>query len=202
MDILDRINSNLYNYDEMRDMEIVLEMAMLIDDKTIINEAFSLNTFKTGMDALMKKIGLHTHKSGEGLIAIALKSGKVMSEFVWHALKAAVGNEESKVRVKELANTEIKKEDFVNFLLKLDTVTLHMITGPIHMIDAITGWHIGTHIKSKVEDTLTKAKNAIKNLIDAAKGTEKSVKKKLKSLMNGIVRLFGLEDEKTLIKQI
>ncbi len=202
MDILDRINSNLYNYDEMRDMEIILEMAILIDDKTIINEAFSLNTFKTGMDTLMKKVGLHTHKSGEGLIAIALKSGKLMSEFVWHTLKAAIGNEESKVRVKELANKEIKKEDFMNFLLRLDTVTLHFFTGPLHMIDAITGWHIGVYIKSKVEDTLIKAKNAIKNLIDAAKGTEKSIKRKLKSLMNGIVKLFGLEDEKILIKQL
>ena len=202
MDIIDKINSKMYSYDEIRDMEIVLEMAMLIDDETVVNEAFDLSVFKTGAKALMKGLGMGAHKEADGLIQMALKSGKVMAEFIWHALKAAAGNEASKVRVKELANKEIKKEQVVDFLLKLDTATLHFVSGPLHMIDALTGWHIWAHIKSKSEDMLTKAKNAIKNLVDAAKGADEAVRKKLKGLMHGIARLFGLEDVQTIIKAV
>lgn len=202
MDILDKINSKLYSHDEIRDMEIILEMSMLIDENTIINEAFDLAMFKTSAKALMKAAGIHAGKSGDGLIQIALKSGKTMAEFIWHGLKAAGGNEESKVRVKEIANTEITKEQFLDFLYKLDMATMHLVTGPLHMIDALTGWHIAAHIKKSGDDMLAKAKTAIQNLVDAAKGTTDEVKKKLKSLMHGIARLFGLDAEQNLIKQV
>jgi len=202
MDILDKINGKLYSYDELRDMEIVLEMSMLIQEDDLMNEAFDLSLLKTGGKALMKGLGLHASKSGDGLIQMALKSGKLMAEFVWHILKAAAGNKDSKIRVKEIANTQISKEDFMNFLLKLDMATLHMVTGPLHMLDAITGWHIGVHIKSKVGDIMIKAKEAINNLVDAAKGTDTSIRKKLKSLMHGIARLFGLDDEQSTIKSL
>ena len=202
MDLLDRINQRMYSYDEIRDMEIVLEMALLIDDNTKIDEAFDISVFKSSMSSVMKAAGLHSEKSGPGLISIALKSGKIMAEFIWHVLKAAAGNKESKIRVKELANTKITKEDFLNFIMKLDLATLHIITGPLHLVDAITGWHIGVQIKTKVDDVTTKATKAIENLIDAAKSTEAATRKKLKSLMHGISKLFGIESIQQDIKQL
>jgi len=202
MDILNRINNNLYSFDEKRDMEIVLEMAMLIDNECVINEAFDVSKFKSGVKGLMKSIGIGTHKTGDGLIQVALKSGKLMAEFIWNILKAAGGDKDAVTRVKEIANTEIKKEEFLDFLLKLDMATLHLVSGPLHLVDALTGWHIWAHIKGKTEDAMEKAKNAIKNLVDAAKEADESVRKKLKSLMHGIARLFGLDQEQQLIKQV
>lgn len=136
-----------------------------------------------------------THKSGDGLIQIALKSGKLMAEFVFHALRGAAGNQKSIDRVKEMAKKEITKEQFLDFLLKLDTATLHLVTGPLHIIDAWTGWHVWAHIKTKAVPSLEKAKKAIHDLADAARTAETDVKKKLKSLMHGIARLFGLDDD-------
>ncbi len=202
MDIIDKIDQSMYNYDELRDMEIVLEMALLIDEDTIINEEFSLSGFKSGMSSLMKKTGFGAHKHSEGLIGIALKSGKIMAEFIWHALKAVGGNEKSKERVKEIANTEITKDDFMNFLLKLDLATLHLITGPLHFIDAVTGWDITYKMKSKSGDVLKKAKEAIENLMTASKSVDVTVRKKLKSLMHGVARLFGFDDVQEIISQV
>lgn len=193
MDILDKINSSLYSHDEIRDMEIVLEMAMLIDDSVVMNEAFDLSALKTGGKALMKAAGIHAGKSGDGLIQIALKSGKLMAEFVWHILKAAAGNEQSKIRVKEIANTQITKEQFLDFLYKLDMATMHLVTGPLHLLDAWTGWHVAAALKHGTDDMLKKAKEALANLLDAAKGTADDVKKKLVGYMHGIAKLFGIE---------
>jgi len=202
MDILNKINQRLYTHEEYRDMEIVLEISMILDDSANMNEAFDLNTLKKGAGALLKSIGGGAHKSGDGLIQVALKSGKLMAEFIWHTLRAAAGNEDSKVRMKELANTQITKEQVLDFLLKLDMATLHLVSGPLHLIDAVTGWHIWAHIKTKSEDMLTKAKNAITNLTDAAKEAGDEVKNKLKQLMHGIARLFGLDDLQSVIKSI
>lgn len=202
MDILDKINLYSYTYEEQRDMEILIEMAMLVEDDMSLNEAFSISDFKSKGKNLLKSIGMGTHKSGDGLIQIALKSGKTMAEFIYHALRAAAGNEDSKTRVSEIARTEITKEQFLDFLLKLDMATMHWISGPLHFIDALTGWHIWAHIKSGAENALTKAKKAITDLADAAKVASDEVKKKLKSLMHGIARLFGIEDVQPVISKV
>ncbi len=194
MDIVDKINNKMFSYDEARDMEVMLEIALLVDDSMTLNEAFDVGSFKNKMNSLMKSSGLTTHKSGEGLITTALKSGKIMAEFIWHTLKAAGGNEKSKERVKEIANTKISKEDFMDFLMKLDMATLHLIMGPIHMIEALTGWHIKASIKTKVDTATTKAKDAIKNLIDLAKTANDTTRKKMKSLISGVAKIFGVED--------
>ena len=193
MDILDKLNSTIYNYDELRDMEIVLEMGMLVSDDVMINEAFELGMFKTGMKALMKGAGIGAHKSGEGLIQIALKSGKVMAEFIWNALKAVKGDEVAKQRVIELANKEIKKEQVLDFLLKLDTATLHLVSGPLHIIDALTGWHVWAQIQGHTEDAMAKGRAAIRNLIDASKSADEVVKKKIKGYIHGVAKLLGID---------
>ena len=195
MDILDKINLYSHTPQQMRDMEILIEMAMIVQDDMTLDEAFNIDDLKKGGKALMSKLGMGSHKTGDGLIQVALKSGKLMAEFVWHALRGATGNQQSIERVKEIAATEITKEQFLDFVLKLDTATLHIVSGPLHAIDAWTGWHIWAHIKSKVDIGLDKAKQAIKDLAQAAHTAEDSVKVKIKNYMHGIAKLFGFHDE-------
>jgi len=195
MDIIDRIDLYSHTHQEIRDMEILIEMAMIVEDDMTLNEAFNVADLKSKGKALLKSLGMHTHSSGDGLIQIALKSGKTMAEFIFHSLKGAAGNQKSIIRVKELANTEITKEQLMDFLLKLDMAFLHVLSGPLHAVDAWTGWHVWAHIKSSTETALSKAKKAIHDLADAAKSASDEVKKKLKSLMHGIARLFGLDAE-------
>ena len=72
-----------------------------------------------------------------------LKSGKHIGKVIWYAMKAAVGNEEDKQKlIRIIKETKISSSQLIDFLLKLDMLTLHAITGPIHMIDAVTGWHL------------------------------------------------------------
>ena len=95
---------------------------------------------------------------GNGLVSYIAKftsgAGKM--------LMAAIKGDEQKVR--EIAD-KMKKADFVDFLLKFDAVTMHLITGPIHIIDAITGWDIManvTHIAIASKGTIV-----VKNFKDA-----------------------------------
>ena len=114
------------------------------------------------LDSVLKKAGLSIHKK-KGLIQYLTQAGVVMTKFFVAVLKG------DKQTLKKLANTEIKKEEVVNFLLQLDQATLHLITGPIHMKDAITGWHIGadlhTDISSSVKELIKKAVSTIKDHI-------------------------------------
>jgi len=201
-DIIQRIEMFMHTSEEIRDMEIIIEMAMIVDDDMTLTEAFNIADLKAKGTSMLKKIGMGTHNTGDGLIQIALKSGKIMAEFIFHAIRAAGGNEKSVERVKELANTEVSKEQLMDLLLKLDMATLHLISGPLHAIDAWTGWHVWAHIKTATETGLSKAKKAIADLADAAKSASDEVKKKLKSLMHGIARLFGIDDLQNTIKAV
>lgn len=191
MDIINKLDMYSYSYDEVSDMQNLLEIAMFMD--TPIDRLDEAIDIKGGLKSLMSKMGLHAHGSGKGLIQMIAKASKVLGEFFWHVFQASLGNEASKKRAKELANTEIKKEDVIDFLLKLDMATLHLITGPLHTIDAITGWHIWAAVGHKAETALKKAKDAIENLKTAAKTVEGKAKEQIKKYIHGIVKLFGLD---------
>ncbi|MCK5538500.1 MAG: hypothetical protein KAI79_16860, partial [Bacteroidales bacterium] len=58
-------------------------------------------------------------------------------------------------------------EELVDFLYKLDLVTLHLITGPLHFIDGLTGWELipkFKELKSEAQSAINKIKKAIDNL--------------------------------------
>jgi hypothetical protein len=182
----------LENYiKENNGIESIVEVSMFLEDFDYMNEG--IGDFLGKVKSFLPNIGIHAHKSGSGLVQILSKAGKHMAKFFWHAMKAATGNEESKKIVKEMANKEVKKGDIIDFLIKLDTVTLHLVSGPIHMIEALTGWHIGAHIKSDIKNVMTKAKDAIETLKNIAKDAEQGIRKKILQYINGLRRLIGLE---------
>ena len=125
----------------------------------------------------MEKFGLHAHKSGPGLIDYIKQFTKGAGQLILAAIK---GDEK---KIKELSKS-IKKEDLLDFLIKLDTITLHLISGPIHMIDALTGWHIGPAIKKTAE----KSKDIIKKIWQAILNIKDNVKK-----------IMGPEHQKTVL---
>jgi hypothetical protein len=51
--------------------------------------------------------------------------------------------------------------------LNIDNNTLHILTAPIHAIDALTGWHIWANVKSDIMDLTVKVK--IKEYIESIK---------------------------------
>lgn len=116
----------------------------------------------------LKKVGLHTHK-GKGIISYLMSAGKGVGKMILAGIR---GDGET---VKELAKS-VKKEDVIDFLLKLDMATQHLITGPIHLIDAWTGWHIGANLENVI-----RGKNGI---VAKIKGAFQTIKQNIHSVVD------------------
>jgi hypothetical protein len=186
--LLEQIESVLITEDqivekfELSDEAIsLLELASFIETKTL-DEALNFGK-------LLNKLGLKAHK-GTGLIQILGKAGKNMAQMMWYAFQAVKGDEGAKVKLAEILKTKVKKEDVINFLYQLDMATAHLVTGPIHMIDAITGWHIAPNLH-KASSTTEIIKKALKELEDAGKKLVGSVKNKLLSYVSNIKSDMG-----------
>ena len=167
-----------------QDMISLIEIAVFLEqsEETVLTEGLKLN-FK----GILDKMGLHAHKGSSGLIQTLAKVGTHVSKIIFHAFKAR-NNEDSKIKLQELLKKKGSKEEIIHFLLQLDQVTLHMVTGPIHIIDALTGWHIGAKIKDKAMDGIARVKHAQEDLEKAKKSYTGEIVKKIQDI---ITRLKG-----------
>ena len=157
----------------------VLSYLFLMENIEQISQVDNLNesdiiSLEEGFGDFLAKLGLKAHK-GKGLIDYAKQFAKGAGKLI---IAATQGD---KKKVKEIANS-IEKEDVINFIMQLDQATLHIITGPLHFIDAVTGWHIGANLKhagTKVKDILKQIweyLTALKSKIPQIFDTEKEQK--------------------------
>ena len=156
-----------------------------LNEKTIIEQDLMLMVYSMEQYDLMNegqerldemsindflgKFGLKFHKEGPGLIDYVKDFAKGIGKIFTAAVKG------DKAEVKRIA-TSITKEQVMDFLLKLDQATLHIITGPIHFVDAITGWDLwadiekitkkGKDLLSDIWKALTELKNKVKKAFD------------------------------------
>lgn len=117
-------------------------------------------------ESVLKKLGLHAHKS-KGILAYIKSFTSGAGKVFLHMIKGDLKKAKAVIQ-------EVGKEDILDFLLKLDQGTLHLITGPIHAIDAWTGWHIWAAVKTRVDqgasltaivkDAIVKVKDGITKL--------------------------------------
>ena len=145
------------------------------------------------IDKALGALGLQVHGSNKGLIQIMLSAGKDITLLFWYAMKAMKGDKEAKAKAEEIAKKEVKKEDVIDFLLKLDTLSMHLLTGPIHMIDALTGWHIAPRIQKKSKDITHRVDRAIAHLEKIAIEVPKNVAKKVQQYISGLRKTFVLD---------
>lgn len=173
------------------DIIALLEIASFLEDYSEVSEG--IGEWSKKLKSILPKIGLHATKGQSSLVQIIGGASNIMAKLLWNALMTSItGNQIYKDKVKEIANTEISKADVIDFLLRLDTLTLHAITGPIHIIDAITGWHIGSNIASGVDDLVDRSKRAIDHLTHIRNmSKDRTIKDKLSSYMKGIGILLG-----------
>lgn len=177
---------NNYLNENETDIDNIIEIAIFMEEYNQLDEG--IGDFTKRIKGFLSKAGLHASQGGPGLIQMLSKAGTTMTRFFWYAMKASTGDNEAKQKVKELANKEVKKETLMDFLLKLDQVTMHMLTGPIHMIEALTGWHIGVYYKVASKAT-EKIKTAVAHLEDVAKTVTGKIKQKILQYINGIKQL-------------
>jgi len=102
---------------------------------------------------VLTKVGLHASQ-GKGLIQYALSAGKGVAKLIGAAIR---GDKETAI---EVAKT-VKKEEVLDFLLKLDTASLHLVSGPLHALDAWTGTHFAANLSAAAMTATTAFKKAI-----------------------------------------
>jgi hypothetical protein len=128
-----------------------------------INENLLMEDDGGKIGSALKKAGLHVHKT-TGLLGYLKNAGKGIMKLFLAAIK------KDKEGVKQVLKS-IRKEDVLDFLLKLDMATLHVISGPLHFIDAVSGYHLWAAVKEKASQGV----NIIKQAIDKIKKTYKKV---------------------------
>ena len=139
--------------------EQILVLA-LIGEEDMLTES----TMTEGLKDIGAKLGLHVSK-GKGLIDYFKQFTTGIGKLFMLLLK---GDKEGALALSK----SIKKEDVVHFLLQLDQATLHLVTGPIHILDAVTGWHSSANlktIKAKATETATAIGDKLKTAFTTIK---------------------------------
>lgn len=144
-------------------LEFVTE-ARLEEDLVVIAE---------GINDHLSKVGFKIHKS-KGILDYIKGFTTGVGKLMFYALK---GDAE---KAKELVKS-ISKEDVLDFLYKLDLGTMHLVTGPIHMIDAWTGWDLAVNLKTHIEK---------------GEGISDIIKKELAKVKEYITKLFSSDTDK------
>lgn len=158
------------------DMQDKIALLMyLSENQEMINESYDMDELSEAqvvelteaVNDWLGKVGMKLHK-GTGLIDYLKDFTKGAGKLIMAAIK------KDEDEVKAIAS-EFTKEKVVDFLLKLDMATMHIVTGPIHFIDAVTGWDLMANIKHAAEgatdmlkafyDAIGKVKDSIKNVL-------------------------------------
>lgn len=183
--------NNMIEYQQFCDM-----------DFDTLNENMLTEFKMPDIGGALKKAGLHVQK-GRGLIQMVASVGIHFAKVLHAAIKASGGDKAAEKNLKELLAKKISKEQIIDFLLKLDQVTAHAVTGPIHFIEAITGWHLWAAVH-KVRDSgknlIQKGKDIINKLHDVAKELEGSGKKYIQKVTAGVEKFFLPQVDTKVIK--
>ena len=141
---------------------VLIEMADSINN---LNEGAKLDSVNNTLGKMGIKITKH-----EGILDYIKKFSSVFGKVFLYIIK---GDTE---KAKELLKT-LTRGDFIDFVLKLDLGTLHMLSEPLHMIAAWTGWDI--------EAVLGKLEDEAKNSIESLKQAVSNVKNKITTVFSG-----------------
>jgi len=164
----------MINSDEYRAVVEFVALEVFLEDEchgsvneaweTLNNEMITENKLVNQLNSVLNKAGISISKGHEkGLISDLMTAGKAMFKFIMAAIKG------DKATIKKMANTEISKEELAAFILKLDTATGHILSAPIHTINAITGWHIGANLHHAAHEIKNVTVSKIRDAIDFIK---------------------------------
>jgi hypothetical protein len=175
-----------YIKDKEKELDIIslIELYQFIEYGNNLNEAFNFSS-------ILNKLGFEVKKE-KGLLHTMKNVSKGTKDLIWYTFKLYQGNEEYRQKIIDLYKS-IDKEEVIDVLLRLDMLTFHTITGPIHMLDAITGWHLVPNLKRKVIDIKDRVQRVIDHLSNIRKEyTDDKVKKEVDKILNNFKGLFPI----------
>jgi hypothetical protein len=185
--ITKKVNEVLLDQDTMASLLEYYDFVNLEDPDALFEGKFKKPSSGEVNQAL-GKIGIHVKKKNQGLFSMIVKSGKAMGKVLWLAVKAvAKDSPESRQKLKEaIQKLKVNRSQIIDFFLKIDTLTMHLFTGPIHMIEAVTGWHIAADLARGKDDTTAKIQSSIGILKAYANQLIGPIKNRIMSYVTGI----------------
>jgi hypothetical protein len=146
-----------------------------------MNESIDIELMDEGIKDFLKKINLGVIK-GPSLIDYTLRFTSGIGMMVLAALQG------DKEKVKAISTT-FSKSELIDFLSTLDDITLGVISAPLKLIQAVTGWDLLGSLKKitkSTQETLKEIQGAL-NIIKSGVGKimdNKKSTKVLKSISN------------------
>jgi len=120
-----------------------------------------LESDKNIIKAWLKKVNYNL-SHGENIINYLYKFGKEFSDILIAAIK------KDKQGIKD-ATKEVTKEEFLEFLLKFDNITLGILSVPIALISAVTGWNLDQTIEDRISTDSDRYRHIKKAIEDISK---------------------------------
>ena len=147
--------------------EKVMMLLYVLENEDKLNED-KLNEdtkeLQEGFTDFMKSLGISKRTSAiDYFVGFATTAGKIV-------LAGINGDEE---KIKSLL-PKITKEQFLDFLISLDKITLGIITGPLELVSVITGWNL--------EDALVSLVKGTKRVVQNIHGTIETLKTEILSI--------------------
>ena len=179
--------------DVKEDAITVLEFMMLMDsDEDVLSEERG-ETIKALFAKASKKLTFSS-KGKKNLLALLGSIGKNGAMALLYAIQAQAGKEGAKENLERVLKTSNVKAELLDFVIRADVLTLHLISTPIHMIDAIAGFDIADKVREKAVGGGERLKDAVDLIQTSAKNLGKPViVRKVNKSLNTIKKVFSLK---------
>lgn len=186
------LKEHIYITEQRETIVSLLEFIMFMEDgeSLVLAEARGENV-KAGLGKIANKLGVTVH-GRKNLLKLIASVGKNTGLALVYAMRAHMGQEGSKEKLESTLKTANIKSELTDLVLRLDTLTLHFLTGPIHMIDAITGWHIGADLHNAAKTPNTHIKTALDTIIKASQAIRDKPRKTLNRSIDKIRKIFAV----------
>ena len=175
-----------------QDIQTVLEYLMILDageDDIILSEN-KLKDIKGTLSTLAKKMGI-SNASKKTLLGLLSTVGKKSALSLVYAIQASAGNEDAREKLKRIIKDRNIYSELTDLVVRLDVLTLHLISGPIHVIDALAGWDIAEKIRERALGVTNKLNSAIDTIASSAqKHLNADRSKRVQKKINQIKTLF------------
>lgn len=159
--------------------EALIKLAYVVEneDKLESLKEHDERLLSEGLLSNLKKVGAEVYNS-KSIIGYLSRFSTGAGRLIVAAVKG------DKEKVKKIASN-MDRATLLDFILKLDMSTMHLITGPLHMIAGITGWdiiHDVEALSTKSKEAVFQVKKAYDKLKSVAAKAFKDNKEKLQAI--------------------
>jgi len=183
--------TKFYNYINENDTISLIEVYHFMESD-VMNEGIKEWTDKIGKT--LQRLNIRKGAK-RGLLDYLKDAGVGVSKLIWFGIKASRGDQNARDMIAQMTKKEVDRSEVINFLIRLDVVTLGVISMPIRIIEAITGWDIMGALTTTPEDMKRNAKQAIENLENISRNVADKTKETLKNIINRLKELLNLNME-------